>query len=106
VRKLAVAALALLAASLALALVARFAAAGLLDPLAGVLFVASLAAAVGLLPLWDRLRAPPMPGLFARPAAGQRWCAVCGRPAPPGTCPRCRTAGRRSRRDRRSLQRN
>lgn len=105
-RKRVVVAVGLLAAGFALALVGRAAAADLLDPLAGLFLVASLAVALSLLPLWARLRGPPMPGLFERPTPGQRWCTVCGRPAPPGACPRCRTQGRRSRRNLRSLQKN
>jgi uncharacterized paraquat-inducible protein A len=105
VRKQAVVAGVLLAAGFALAVAGRFAASSLLDPLAGLLLLAAGLAAVGLLPVWARLRGPPMPGLFQAPQAGQRWCGVCGRPAPRGTCPRCRTAGRRPRESGR-LQKN
>jgi hypothetical protein len=105
VRKQAVAALGLVAAALVLALVGRLAGLAALDPLAGLLLVAGIVAALGLLPLWARLRGPPMPGLFTRPTPPGRWCGVCGRPAPPGACPRCRTEGRRSRRILRGFQR-
>jgi uncharacterized paraquat-inducible protein A len=106
VRKRVVVAVGLLAAGFALALVGRLTAADLLDPLAGLLLVASVAVALSLLPVWAHLRGPPMPGLFERPRPGERWCAVCGRPAPPGACPRCRTEGRRSRRKLRRLQKD
>lgn len=91
-------AVALLLAGLALAVISRFAAPDILDPLGGLFLVAAAVAALGLLPIWARLRGPPMPGLFRRPGSGQRWCAVCGRPAPRGPCPNCRTEDRRSRR--------
>lgn len=103
-RKRAIVAGGLLAAGFAVALLARAAAPDALDPVAGLLLLASAGVALSLLPVWRRLRGPPMPGLFERPAPGERWCPVCGRPAPPGACPRCRTEGRRTRRARR-LQR-
>jgi hypothetical protein len=104
VRKPAVVAVGLLAAGFALAVVGRFALPDVMDPLAGLFLVAAVAAALMLLPAWSRLRGPAMPGLFERPRPGQRWCSVCGCPAPPGACPRCRTEGRRARRARRNLR--
>lgn len=89
-RKQVVAAVGLLVAGAALAVAGRLAAVGVLDLLAGLLLVASACVAASLLPAWRRLRGPPMPGLFERPRRGQRWCSACGRPAPPGACPRCR----------------
>jgi uncharacterized paraquat-inducible protein A len=98
-------AVALLGAGLACALLARLTLAGALDPVAGLLVLAAVAAGMSALPLWARLRAPPMPGLFQRPRADQRWCQICGRPAPAGPCPRCHTEGRRGRREGRRRQR-
>ncbi|HUR62521.1 MAG TPA: hypothetical protein VM286_09190 [Candidatus Thermoplasmatota archaeon] len=101
----AIAALGLVAAALAFALLGRITLGFLLDPLAGLLLVAAACVGISLLPFWATMRGPTMPGLFTPPREGQRWCTVCGRPAPLGACPRCRTQGRRTRRQARGLQR-
>ncbi|HEX2066221.1 MAG TPA: hypothetical protein VHI93_05345, partial [Candidatus Thermoplasmatota archaeon] len=81
----------LLAAGLLLAVAGHLRAAAGLDAAAGLFLLASFLAGLSLLPFWSRLRGPPMPNLFQRPGAGQRWCSACGCPAPRGLCPRCRT---------------
>jgi len=91
--------LALLAAAMLVALLARATLPDLLDPVSGLFLVAALVVGVSSLRFWARVRLPPMPGLFLRPSPDGRWCAVCGRPAPAGTCPRCRTRARRKRRE-------
>lgn len=65
--------------------------------LAGLAWVIALAVAISLLPWWGRVIPPvrPMPGLFAAPEDGERWCSICGTPAPAGAaCTVCGTAPR------------
>lgn len=88
-RKRAWAALVLLGLAIALAALSRMAPA--LEPVSGVLLGASIVLGLTLLPPVAGLgrRLAPMPGLFARVPAGQRWCDRCGRVTAQGPCRTC-----------------
>ncbi len=96
---LALVALGLLVAGLALALSG---AAAVLQGIAGLLLVAALVAFL----LRFVPQAPPRPGVaFRRPGARERWCTVCGHPAPLGKpCTSCGNVPFSMRRKMRRLQ--
>lgn len=53
-----------------------------LDSLSGLAWLVAIIAAISLLPFWSKVlpKIEPMPGLFKRPAEGERWCVQCGSP--------------------------
>ncbi len=68
-----------------------------LETTAGFLWFLVIILAIAQLPFWRQVLPPlaPMPGLFAAPAEGQRWCTHCGSPTQQeGPCEVCKTVPR------------
>lgn len=55
-----------------------------LAQMAGFFWLAAIILGIASLPIWARVlpEVPPMDGLFRKVGEGERWCALCGTPAP------------------------
>lgn len=92
-RQRALAAWVLLGLGLALAVAGRsLPAERVWSTIAGLFLLTAIGLGVSLLPIWKGLVAPvqPLPDLFQRPSASERWCSRCGNPtARKGPCRAC-----------------